>query len=468
MLTFGSITKPHPPKKLSQRLLKMRRKFILSLSLTGLLVVGILFSTLAVLQNTEIRRRAATLKTGPVLLAVIDDPNLQPGNPYPLQLIINTQEHQIAGFQLLLHFTGDVPSDLEIASESIPGLSLAAQTVTPTSQGANVTLAFLPEYDPNYTMPGNTTLGGFKPFSTNTQNLKFATVTFTKPSSGSLTYTFDYNDTMALDPDTSEDLVGFGSATTISFGTNSSPQACTEDAQVCPDGSTVVRDPNNNCQFAPCPQASPTPNLQTCPEDARICPDGTTLVRDPSNDCQFPACPSTPPTPTPQPTTPVTSYTIQVKIAGINSDIGPIPAQFSYYPTAQSPITSNINLTHLTNDIYQTTFTAPTQNPIFTQTTTTNISIKAHKHLERFFPGVTISQDTTLDLTHKPLEPGDLPPQDGVVNSQDTTQFLTAFAAHPQTTSHLSADVNYDGVVNTIDIALILQTLSHKPDELPN
>jgi hypothetical protein len=31
------------------------------------------------------------------------------------------------------------------------------------------------------------------------------------------------------------------------------PQACTEEAFICPDGSAVGRDPNNNCEFPPCP-----------------------------------------------------------------------------------------------------------------------------------------------------------------------------------------------------------------------
>ena len=33
-------------------------------------------------------------------------------------------------------------------------------------------------------------------------------------------------------------------------------QACSVDAQVCPDGTFVYRDPNNNCEFFPCPSAS--------------------------------------------------------------------------------------------------------------------------------------------------------------------------------------------------------------------
>ncbi|MCX6817685.1 MAG: DUF333 domain-containing protein [Candidatus Aenigmarchaeota archaeon] len=31
------------------------------------------------------------------------------------------------------------------------------------------------------------------------------------------------------------------------------PKACTEEAKLCPDGSYVGRDSNNNCAFTPCP-----------------------------------------------------------------------------------------------------------------------------------------------------------------------------------------------------------------------
>lgn len=37
--------------------------------------------------------------------------------------------------------------------------------------------------------------------------------------------------------------------------------ACTEDARLCPDGSGVGRDPNNNCEFFPCPDKSSSSTL---------------------------------------------------------------------------------------------------------------------------------------------------------------------------------------------------------------
>lgn len=51
--------------------------------------------------------------------------------------------------------------------------------------------------------------------------------------------------------------------TTLIFGctkgnTNSGDNACTADAKVCPDGSSVGRE-GSNCEFAACPSESMTP-----------------------------------------------------------------------------------------------------------------------------------------------------------------------------------------------------------------
>ena len=65
--------------------------------------------------------------------------------------------------------------------------------------------------------------------------------------------------------------------------------ACTRDLRTCDDGSSVGRDPQNNCEFYECPDA---PTVGACTLDVRACPDGETFVsRDPSNNCEFEACP---------------------------------------------------------------------------------------------------------------------------------------------------------------------------------
>jgi hypothetical protein len=84
------------------------------------------------------------------------------------------------------------------------------------------------------------------------------------------------------------------------------PQACTEEAKICPDGSAVGRT-GPNCEFAPCPDAgaeggappsdageggAPPPGGGgvACTMDAKICPDGSAVGRTAPN-CEFAPCP---------------------------------------------------------------------------------------------------------------------------------------------------------------------------------
>ncbi len=60
---------------------------------------------------------------------------------------------------------------------------------------------------------------------------------------------------------------------------------CAKDAKLCPDGSSVGRDPYNNCEFEPCPIEI------VCIDDVKICQDGSAVVRDPYNNCEFKPCP---------------------------------------------------------------------------------------------------------------------------------------------------------------------------------
>jgi hypothetical protein len=60
--------------------------------------------------------------------------------------------------------------------------------------------------------------------------------------------------------------------------------ACTQEARLCPDGTSVGRT-EPNCEFAPCPTGS---NL--CPKDTTVCPDGSTVSRT-GPSCEF-VCPT--------------------------------------------------------------------------------------------------------------------------------------------------------------------------------
>lgn len=65
------------------------------------------------------------------------------------------------------------------------------------------------------------------------------------------------------------------------------PIACTLDAKLCLDGSSVGRNPNNNCEFDKCP------NEKTiCSEELKQCPNGLSVGRNPNNRCEFFECPN--------------------------------------------------------------------------------------------------------------------------------------------------------------------------------
>lgn len=73
-------------------------------------------------------------------------------------------------------------------------------------------------------------------------------------------------------------------------------KGCTKDAKMCPDGRTVGRNPENNCEFFACDSATERKkkkmNKQTmCPADAKQCPDGSWVGRDNYNNCNFKECP---------------------------------------------------------------------------------------------------------------------------------------------------------------------------------
>ena len=96
---------------------------------------------------------------------------------------------------------------------------------------------------------------------------------------------------------------------------------CTEEAKICDDGSTVGRNPDNDCEFDPCPSSSAG---ISCDEDLKICDDGTQVGRDPTRFCAFDPCP--------------VSCTEEAKICDDGSSVGRNPdndCEFDPCPTDQ-------------------------------------------------------------------------------------------------------------------------------------
>ncbi len=65
--------------------------------------------------------------------------------------------------------------------------------------------------------------------------------------------------------------------------------ACTEEAKICPDGSSVGRQ-GPKCEFAPCPGEGGEGDGVACTMDAKVCPDGSAVGRQ-GPKCEFAPCP---------------------------------------------------------------------------------------------------------------------------------------------------------------------------------
>lgn len=69
-------------------------------------------------------------------------------------------------------------------------------------------------------------------------------------------------------------------------------KACSKDAKACPNGNSVGRDINNNCEFFACKNKPLRKDTLMCTADAKQCADGSFVARDPNNNCKFNDCPS--------------------------------------------------------------------------------------------------------------------------------------------------------------------------------
>ena len=64
-------------------------------------------------------------------------------------------------------------------------------------------------------------------------------------------------------------------------------KACTKEAKICPDGSSVGRNAEKNCEFDACPSTE----VRMCTMEAKQCPDGSFVSRNSANNCAFDPCP---------------------------------------------------------------------------------------------------------------------------------------------------------------------------------
>ena len=73
-------------------------------------------------------------------------------------------------------------------------------------------------------------------------------------------------------------------------------KACSKEARMCPDGSTVGRNPQKSCEFDACSKNNTKPiskpYAKMCTADVKECPDGSYVGRDHYNNCKFKDCPT--------------------------------------------------------------------------------------------------------------------------------------------------------------------------------
>ncbi|MFH1827209.1 MAG: hypothetical protein ABH812_02105 [bacterium] len=138
---------------------------------------------------------------------------------------------------------------------------------------------------------------------------------------------------------------------------------------------------------------------------------------------------------------------------------------------------------HDKNGIYVTQIGIPTS--YFDEISTGYIVyLKGEKHLSKKFCypygqterclgfagniNIPSEGELNLDFTGMPIEPGDLPPQDGVVNVNDFQQInalMEKLSTNITEDDLKTTDLNYDNKINISDMFLLRQTLETKYDE---
>jgi hypothetical protein len=196
---------------------------------------------------------------------------------------------------------------------------------------------------------------------------------------------------------------------------------------------------------------------------------------------------------------PQTPQTIdfRVKLAGVSAgqaEGAEISVKFMKKDGTILQLSEPLTLTYVSGGVYKAT--AILSNP-FPSGTEFTIKIKGEKHVAIKFcrqVGQTAPCGDTeyivvpspiplsygFDLTGIPLPPGDLPPQDGSVTQANITlqdgtivksdfnrliEIRNKFSSDQTQEDKYSADLNYDGTVNSFDLFLILQTLMTRHDE---
>lgn len=311
------------------------------------------------------------------------DPNTAtytPGQAVSLNLQINTADYEATAITVAIDVTGSVPSDLAITAEALSGMTTATANVATTNAGKQIQLAY------TATAAGNT--------YTSSGNLAtLATITYTAPSSG--TTTFNFNSAI--------------SGIYISGGSN------------------VVS----------LPTASTYTVTSTVPTNTPIPPTNTPIP--PTN---TPIPPTNTPTPSATPIPINGSLTLNFRLQGITAAVAAQTTTVSLKDpdTGEVISTQDVSLTPDNTGLFTTTLTGLSAG-------TYQVCLKTPTHLTKCSVGADIPN---VNKTHHP------------VLSVETPAVTTDFAS--KDINHLLAgDVNHDNLITLMDSTLALNALKSQP-----
>jgi len=193
-------------------------------------------------------------------------------------------------------------------------------------------------------------------------------------------------------------------------------------------------------------------------------------------------------TPTPTPSAFYQILRFRIKFAGVDDDSADgakIRIRFLRRASNFDYQTPPAGVTHVGDGVYETTVSLASPSLQIPVNDGYTIFIKGEKHLARrfcsynqktrctgngfFYIGATsVPSIQTFDLTGLPLEPGDLPPQDGKADSADfakITSLFTKLCSALTEEEKKTADLDYNGCINIRDAFLMRKTLEVKFDE---
>jgi hypothetical protein len=248
------------------RFQRQRMTMFLGLGLLALLAIALVGGLLFIRRSQDLRQQAS-VAGGTVTITTVALGTPRPGQPLVIDLRANTQNAQVIGMQVGFDVTTDAPT-LTIDS---PNLQILGRKIDKIATGFRVQLAVAPA------PPGK--------FSSNTATT-FAKLNLTPVQAGQVKVTYNAAQSIVPNGSTGADMLKPVATATILVN-NPSP--------------SIAASPASSPSIVPSPSiiasTSPAPSIIACTADAKICPDGSSVGRDPLNGCQFKACPSPAPSP---------------------------------------------------------------------------------------------------------------------------------------------------------------------------